>query len=476
MSVTMAQSDGVTVFTLNIDPQSSLPPLCQILGRLCYSPVWCTTSQRIRKAQGTFQTVLGTLQIMVGLLNLGLAPILYASSNFYWLDPNRDMFPYWFGAVVISFGIVGILSEKYPSPCLVAFNLLLNVAAVGFAITAIVRYSQSIGVFRVDYYCNYDSSGYSTANPHSSFFKEKCLEGKRLTLMMMKSFIAVLIVLSVLELCFVVSSAILTIKALKRSKTDKDKSTGAGRMSVTMTRADGVTVFTLKANPNSLCPPLCQVLGGFCYSPLCCSASQRLRTVQDTSQTVLGTLHIMVGFLSMGLAAILYCSGLGSSWQMDETMFPFWTGAVFILCGIVGILSEKFPSPCLVIFNVMLNVAGVGFAIAAIVLYCINLAYIRAWWMCRDYDDDDYYYRRHRTVSPRETIIKEMCQEGNDLAVVMLRSINAVLIVLSVLELAVTISSAVMAIKNLRRGLKGENKSVDDPLSNKALLEDVATD
>lgn len=62
----------------------------------------------------------------------------------------------------------------------------------------------------------------------------------------------------------------------------------AGRMSVSVSTADGVTVFTLTSDPKSPWPPLCQILKGLCYNPTCCSVSQQLKTVQRTSQSVLG--------------------------------------------------------------------------------------------------------------------------------------------------------------------------------------------
>ncbi len=55
-----------------------------------------------------------------------------------------------------------------------------------------------------------------------------------------------------------------------------------------MSRADGVTVFTLTTDPQSAWPPICQIFKGLCYSPMCCSVSQHLRRVQNMSQSVLG--------------------------------------------------------------------------------------------------------------------------------------------------------------------------------------------
>ncbi|XP_051262246.1 membrane-spanning 4-domains subfamily A member 8-like isoform X5 [Dicentrarchus labrax] len=241
-------------------------------------------------------------------------------------------------------------------------------------------------------------------------------------------------------------------------------------MSMTMTKADGVTVFTLTSDPQSTCPPLCQILKGLCYSPVCCSVSQHLRRIQRTSQSVLGALHIMVGLLNIGLGVILSTSDGGLWWRTDRS-YPYWLGGLFMLFGVMSILSEKYPSPCLVILNVILNLAGVGFAITAIVRYSINIAHIHIRLSCYN----RYYGSYTQAPDLRDDLIKEKCLEGEALTLMLLRSINAVLIVLSVLELCVTFSSVVLGIKALRSSEKKENKSTDDPENYKALLEEVTS-
>ncbi|XP_030014073.1 membrane-spanning 4-domains subfamily A member 8-like [Sphaeramia orbicularis] len=218
-------------------------------------------------------------------------------------------------------------------------------------------------------------------------------------------------------------------------------------MSVTMAKADGVTVFTLTSDPNSACPPLCQILKGLCCSPVCCSVSQPLRRLQGTSQSVLGALQIMIGALHIGLGAIL-CSGGGLlTFGMQYIGYPFWLGALFIFFGIMCILSEKFPSPCLVITNVILNLEGVGFAITSIVLYSTSTG---------NYDDysDNYFWRDNRLP-------------------MMVRSINIVLIILSHLELCIVVSVVVLGIKALKKRGSGETKETENPEFYKPLLKDV---
>ncbi|XP_044063815.1 transmembrane protein 176l.4 isoform X2 [Siniperca chuatsi] len=234
-----------------------------------------------------------------------------------------------------------------------------------------------------------------------------------------------------------------------------------GRMSVTMTEADGLTVFTVTSDPKSAWPPVCQMLKALCYNPMCCSVSQRLRRVQGTSQSALGATQIMVGIINICLGTILG-SNNGSTWQLLEYWYPFWFGVLFVAFGIVSILSEKYHSPCLVIASVIANLAGVAFAIAAIILYRLNFLRIGLWWLCQR-DDNEYWYGQRIKMPPTpsvvENIMLEKCMEGKAMVGVLLQSITLVLIIMSVLELCLVISSAVLGIKCLMRSKKEENKA-----------------
>ncbi|XP_068616458.1 membrane-spanning 4-domains subfamily A member 4D-like [Brachionichthys hirsutus] len=237
-------------------------------------------------------------------------------------------------------------------------------------------------------------------------------------------------------------------------------------MSLTMAKADGVTVFTLTSDPQSSCPPICQIFKGLCYSPACCSVSRHLKSVQGTSQSTLGALHMMVGLINIGLGAILCSSGGGSWYQMDRNLFPFWFGGVFLFLGVMSILSEKCPSPCLVLLNVTLSLAGVALAIASIVLYSINIAHIHFSWICS--------YGYYSTPPPLfQQNIRERCLEARSIILMMMRSINAVLIVVSVLEFCVSFSAGYYGIKALRSSKKGGNKTHDDPEHRRAPLEEA---
>ncbi|XP_063342890.1 high affinity immunoglobulin epsilon receptor subunit beta-like [Pelmatolapia mariae] len=253
-------------------------------------------------------------------------------------------------------------------------------------------------------------------------------------------------------------------------------------MSVTMSKADGVTVLTLTSDSQSPWPPLCQIFKNLCYSPVCCTVSQHLRSLNRASQTVLGTLQIMIGLLNIGFGVIRY--NASASLYSSYLGFQFWLAALFIMFGIVCILSEKYPSPCLVILTVILNLVGSVFAITGIAMYGIYLEDTGYWWNydCYGYNSynsyngyNDYWYGM-TTIRPpylKEKLLQEKCLEGRAVLKMLLRSITAVTITLSVLELCVVISSAVLGIKALRSKEKGQNKSTDDPELYKPMLEEV---
>ncbi|XP_027868559.1 uncharacterized protein LOC114141881 isoform X1 [Xiphophorus couchianus] len=228
-------------------------------------------------------------------------------------------------------------------------------------------------------------------------------------------------------------------------------------MSVTMTRNDGVTVFTVQSDPQSRWPPVCQILKSLCYSPLCCSLSPQVRKSQGMSFSVLGAIQIMIGLLNLGLGGTLRFSP-DTYRVLNYSGFPFWLGALFITFGLMCVLSEKFPSLCLVILNVILNLTGVGFAIAAIVLYSIYISHLNIWWWnCSTSRSYNYDNTRTPPSQSESELFRQLCLEGNLVSQVLLIGMNVVLILLSIMELCVAISAVVLSIKTLRNSAQEED-------------------
>nr|XP_061790122.1 transmembrane protein 176B-like [Nerophis lumbriciformis]XP_061790123.1 transmembrane protein 176B-like [Nerophis lumbriciformis] len=245
-------------------------------------------------------------------------------------------------------------------------------------------------------------------------------------------------------------------------------------MSVTMKRADGVTVFTVTSDSNSVLPPLFQILKSLCFSPVCCSVSRHLRTLMGTSQSLLGALQIVVGLLNMGLGVLPMCHGYAAWWPTDANFFSVWMGAVFVFFGILCILSEKYPSPCLVIINVILNISGVGFAMVAMVMCALNIATIHhSLWDACEPDGDFWDFDSLTTLPPRKEGFIKRCLETKRLIIRLLRGINGVLLVLCLVELGLVLCSSTLSIKALRSSSKNSQKSLDDLEAYEGLEEEV---
>uniref|UniRef100_UPI0037E85BA7 membrane-spanning 4-domains subfamily A member 8-like n=1 Tax=Semicossyphus pulcher TaxID=241346 RepID=UPI0037E85BA7 len=106
------------------------PARCQILK------AFCSVFDGLM-LQSSFTTALGTLQIMVGLVNIGLGP---GRTSLIPGDLTSLGAAYWLGAVFTVTGIMSILAGQIPSRFLVGFTVFMNIAAAIFAITGIVLY------------------------------------------------------------------------------------------------------------------------------------------------------------------------------------------------------------------------------------------------------------------------------------------------------------------------------------------------
>ncbi|XP_057689331.1 uncharacterized protein LOC130914296 [Corythoichthys intestinalis] len=218
-------------------------------------------------------------------------------------------------------------------------------------------------------------------------------------------------------------------------------------MSVTVTKGNGVTIYTVTSDSQSCLPPFCQLFKQMCYSPRCCSVSQRMKTTMGSSQALLGSLQIAVGLMTIAIGILPLFAGYRDPWwDMWVNLFSLWMGLVFVLFGAFCIFSQKYPSPCLLIINAILNLSGVVFALVNIVLCAINMVVIDIWDVC-EFSKDDY---SNSGPSGHERDLKERCLEAKDLLLMFLKAINGILLVLAVLELCLVLSSSILTIKALR--------------------------
>ncbi|XP_048881866.1 transmembrane protein 176B-like [Brienomyrus brachyistius] len=256
-------------------------------------------------------------------------------------------------------------------------------------------------------------------------------------------------------------------------------------MPVSVTKGDGVTVLTMKSDTKSNCPLIFQLLAALCCSPAC-AVSQGLKRLLGGAQSALGTVQIMLGLFNIGLGAIVITGSAFYYGPLLSTKAPFWIGAIFIVAGIMCILTERFPSQCLVFLNTCMSCGCGAIALTAIVLYSIDLANgAGVPWACRqnDYNNNNYGYGYgygyRTTIAPEVAHMRdinrrrifELCNEKRHMLLMMLGGIDIVLLVCAVLQLCINISVIVVNLKALCQKHK-EDK--EDPKLLKPLLDEVA--
>lgn len=218
----MSKSEGVTVFTVTPNPKSRCPLLCQLLGTLCCSAS-CTVSGIMKQELSSSHTVIGALQILVGVMNLGFGGFI---RGLYMYSVLWD-FCFGLGAVYIAAGILCILVAKFPSQCLIGFSVLLNVVNIAMAITATVFYSMDLSELlrfttceitrdSYDYGYGYRYPYYTTTTVPTTMNDrlENCESYKYMLMIMYGGLDIMMILLGILELCLTISSCVLSLKSL----------------------------------------------------------------------------------------------------------------------------------------------------------------------------------------------------------------------------------------------------------------------
>ncbi|XP_042597633.1 transmembrane protein 176A-like [Cyprinus carpio] len=247
-------------------------------------------------------------------------------------------------------------------------------------------------------------------------------------------------------------------------------------MTLTVSRGEGLTVITVTSNPKSKWPVLCQILGFLCCSPVS-SLSHDMKGKLKDVHTAFGILQMITGVLNIAVGIMYTCLG---SWFIlyRIALGPFWIGSVFLVVGIMCILTANFPTSCLLTTGIFLNLVSAALAITAGVLYSVGLSYDHTFENCESHS---YYYSRYdgydydygnKTPSPEDSRRKEMCLYYKSLIEIFFRGLDIMMIVLSVLQIYVTISFCVVTGKALRKENE-DVKSVEDPELHKPLLEDT---
>ncbi|XP_074508844.1 uncharacterized protein LOC141778456 isoform X1 [Sebastes fasciatus] len=184
MAITVVREKGVTVITMATDSESKVPPLCQILKTLFYSPVCCSLNRKMTRSNAI--TALGTIQIMVGLFNIGLGP---GRTSLHPGDFAHLGVAYWLGGVFILTGIVSLVADRCPCSCLVGFAVLLNIVGSIIAMLGIGLYLHDIQDFSSISLCD-DTYGQRSSQDDCrsvEYFFKRLMKAMDITMMVLVS-------------------------------------------------------------------------------------------------------------------------------------------------------------------------------------------------------------------------------------------------------------------------------------------------
>ncbi|XP_061111430.1 uncharacterized protein LOC133137271 isoform X2 [Conger conger] len=240
------------------------------------------------------------------------------------------------------------------------------------------------------------------------------------------------------------------------------------RMPLSVTKGEGVAVFTVTSDPGSKWPLLCQLLGMLCSSPGC-FASCRPRKLMVGPLSSLATVQIMVGLFTIGLGANLL-SLYDGPYFMYYNGAPYWLGACFIFSGIFTIIGDRFQNICLVFLTGVINVVSAVLAVVAIVFYLVDEGAVfdrTCLASDRDYSRYDYrggYQRTPVNLTDAELRAKDtnlqFCQMYKNFVQPFAIGLKVLLVATAALQLCVTISEAVFAMKALNKNSKKQAPEV----------------
>lgn len=207
MSIAVVKDKEATVVT---DIRSMFPPLCQILRTVFCSPV-----QNSFVTRGPMQSctvgALGTIEIMVGLFNIGLGP---GRTRTHPEDLTDLSAAYWLGGMFIAVGVMSLLANWCPTGDLVCFAVFMNIVGAIFAIIAIVLYGLDLRDAYIGWMCDRSWPRADVPNDNCmyvAYFAERLQTGMDVSL----------IVLAVLQLSVCITLAVLGIRALSYRTKDQ---------------------------------------------------------------------------------------------------------------------------------------------------------------------------------------------------------------------------------------------------------------
>ncbi|XP_073342080.1 uncharacterized protein [Pagrus major] len=206
----VTKTKGVTVISVAADSTSMFPPLSRILKAVCFSPSRCSVYQGLMDTN--IVPALGTIQIMVGLFNIGLGPGRTSTISG---DLASLGAAYWLGAVFIVTGIMSIVAGQFPSSSLVGFTVFMNISGAIFAITAVALYFIDLSNASLLWMCDQSRND-------ADYYEDNCINVALYAQTLLTSMDTTMIAMAAIQLAVSIRVAYLGIKALTSGMTKEE--------------------------------------------------------------------------------------------------------------------------------------------------------------------------------------------------------------------------------------------------------------
>ncbi|XP_019737110.1 uncharacterized protein LOC109522765, partial [Hippocampus comes] len=187
MSLTVVGDKRVAMVTVASNQMSALG----LIQSCCCSPC------RVIKSEA--KVVLGTIQILVGVVNMGLGA---GRTRTRPGDLASVGAAYWIGTVFITAGVLSLLSGQCPSCCFASLTVTANVLCAVLSVVAVVLYALDLAGLSVDLFCG-----------SSSLYGGGCEDVALYAIRLTRGMDIMLLVLAVLVLCVSISMSVLAVAA-----------------------------------------------------------------------------------------------------------------------------------------------------------------------------------------------------------------------------------------------------------------------
>ncbi|XP_077431603.1 uncharacterized protein LOC144057652 isoform X2 [Vanacampus margaritifer] len=187
MSVTVIGDQSVPVVAVASNQNNALASI----QSCCCSPC--------RVIKGGAKAVLGTIQILVGVVNMGLGA---GRTRTRPGDLASLGAAYWIGVVFVTAGVLSILSGGCLSCCFASLTVTANVLCAVLAVVAVVLYALDLASLSVNLFCGSDS-WYGGGCQDVALYAIRLTRGMDITLLL----------LAVLVLCVSISMSVLAVAA-----------------------------------------------------------------------------------------------------------------------------------------------------------------------------------------------------------------------------------------------------------------------